>query len=87
MTLEPRKQPTYIPMVVMLCSALAMFLLAVGYTGYSVRSSQQQWCQSLLLLTKAPVPKPADPAKNPSREEAYTLYNAFSVLKKKYGCD
>jgi hypothetical protein len=84
--MEPSKQP-YAPMVIAIMASLVLFLLTVGFSAYSVEHSQKQWCTTLSLLTAVKVQKPADPAKNPSRVEAYTLYNAFSVLKKKYGCD
>jgi hypothetical protein len=48
--------------------------------------SQQQMCTVIVLLTAHKVPKPANPAANPSREEAYQFYLTFLKLQRDYNC-
>jgi hypothetical protein len=62
--------------------------IAGGYLliRYQISHSQQQWCDTIKLLTGTPVPSPSDPAKNPSRVEAYRLYEDFVTLKTRFGC-
>jgi hypothetical protein len=65
------------------------FLVAAAclwFTTFQVSSSDRQWCDTLALLTSQPVPKPADPAANPSRMQAYTLYSDFVMLRRNFGC-
>jgi cyanate lyase len=42
-----------------------------------VQLQLQHECTALELLTATPVPKPADPAANPSRETTYKFYEAL----------
>jgi hypothetical protein len=58
----------------------------IFYTGWQVHRSQQQWCDTLALLTSQPVQRPADPAANPSREQAYRYYADFVTLRDRFGC-
>lgn len=53
---------------------------------HQVSAASQQWCTALDLLTKTPVPKPAAPGANPSRENGYELYVAFMKLRGQFGC-
>ena len=46
----------------------------------------QHECSSLELLTSKPVPKPADPAANPSRETTYQFYVALLAWEHSDGC-
>jgi hypothetical protein len=65
------------------------FLVAgacLWFTTYQVSHSSRQWCDTLGLLTSQPVPRPADPAANPSRMQAYTLYADFVTLRNDFGC-
>jgi hypothetical protein len=55
---------------------------AVAYTNTVV----QHECQALELLTRTPVPKPSDPAANPSREVSYKTYEALVFWKHSDGC-
>jgi hypothetical protein len=66
--------------------ALAI-LLCIGFSYWQVHTSQHQWCQLLTGLTHQPVPKPADPRKNPSREQSYLFYVDLVQLKGAFGCD
>jgi hypothetical protein len=51
-----------------------------------IAQSKSDWCDTLDLLTKTPVPKPADPSVNPSRVQDYLLYEDFVHIKIKFGC-
>jgi hypothetical protein len=65
------------------------FLVAgacLWFATYEVSSANRQWCDTLTLITAKPVPKPADPAANPSRMQTYTLYLDFVTLKRHFGC-
>jgi hypothetical protein len=56
------------------------------YTTAQVRVSNHRWCDTLTLLTARPVPKPASPAANPSRQQSYVLYTDFVRLRHQLGC-
>jgi hypothetical protein len=49
-------------------------------------SSQHKWCTTLELLTRQRVPDPADPAANPSRENAYLFYIHLKELEREFRC-
>ena len=64
-------------------------LLAGGSGAFTLRQvneSQQKWCTTLDLLTSQPVPKPANPKANPSRESAYVFYTDIHDLRRHFGC-
>ena len=65
-------------------------ILAIGacylFAVYQVDVSQHHWCSALNTLTSHAVPKTSDPAANPSRVEAYTLYQQFVQIKGDFGC-
>ncbi len=69
--------------------ALTLVLSGVNlvFTAHAVNTSDRKWCTTVGLLTATPVPRPADPAANPSREASYRLYADFVQLKKDLGCD
>lgn len=52
----------------------------------AIENSQHQWCDTLTLLTARPVPKPADPKANPSREQNYQFYETLVHLRDRFGC-
>lgn len=79
--------------VLFIIGVVAVVALVIGGVSFAVlsnqhqvASSQQQWCDTLDLLTRTPVPKPADPKANPSREATYELYRDFVKLKDKFNC-
>jgi hypothetical protein len=51
-----------------------------------VQQYAQHGCQALELLSSKPVPAPADPAKNPSREVTYEFYEAILYWEHADGC-
>lgn len=56
------------------------------FTAHYVNQSNHTWCQTLNLLTSHPVPKPENPAANPSRERAYQFYAVFVQQRHRLGC-
>ena len=77
--------------VALAISTLTLLIIcgvAVEYalTLQVISRSQSQWCSTLDLLTKDKVPYPADPKANPSRVEAYVLYEDFIHIKDQFGC-
>jgi len=52
----------------------------------AVSYSDTRWCGALSVLTATPVAYPSDPAKNPSRVEAYQLYEDFVHIKANFRC-
>ena len=56
------------------------------FTAHYVSSDDRKWCATMTLLTAHPVPKPADPASNPSRAQTWRFYETFVTLKRSLGC-
>ena len=74
-------------------SAVILVLIVAVLTGASlvqnartITNDDHKWCSAMTLLTERPVPKPADPAANPSREQTYRFYMTFVELKHSLGC-
>jgi hypothetical protein len=70
---------------------IVLWLLAAVGGSYwlglqAIGQSQHNWCGALTLLTKQPVPRPSDPAANPSRENTYLFYVHLKQLERKFGC-
>jgi hypothetical protein len=68
---------------------VAFVLLIVGtlfYVQVEIGRDNSQWCQTLTLLTRHPVPKPARPAQNPARAATYQLFRDFTVLAHNFRC-
>jgi cytochrome oxidase assembly protein ShyY1 len=64
----------------------ASVVISIVLTRWQVEHSQVQWCDTLRLLTSHPVPKPSDPAVNPSRYQDYQYYQNFLTLRRRFGC-
>lgn len=81
-------------------AVLALFLIAaiLGVTAVvgisslhsqirgAVQQNNHRWCATLQLLSAHPVARPADPAANPSRENAYVFYINLLQLRSEFGC-
>lgn len=78
--------------LIALCVSGLVLLFAAAVAGnylltdYQIGHAQKQWCDTFTLLTGAPVPVPANPAANPSRVQAYRLYEDFITLRARFGC-
>lgn len=73
-------------------SVVVLFVIAVGvaafavfWVSHAVNANNRKFCSVVTTLT-VPVPRPADPAANPSREHAYTAYVRVSELGRSLGC-
>lgn len=62
-------------------------LTSLGLSLRAVSNSDHRWCATLGLLTSRPVPRPADPKANPSRENAYVFYTNLRTLERQFRCD
>lgn len=85
--------PTRGAVTLFIAAITAAAVLVVAGTVFAVIQGQQgtvtsnrQWCTVLDLLTRNPVPKPADPAQNPSRAASWELYEDFVHLSGQFGC-
>jgi hypothetical protein len=62
--------------------------LGFGFNLYStvheIGTNNHKFCQ--VIVSIVPVPKPADPAANPSRETAFEQYERFAGLGRSLGC-
>ena len=56
------------------------------FTAIYVSRDDHKWCHAMTLLTQHQVPRPADPARNPSRVQEYQLNQTFITLKHSLGC-
>lgn len=81
MTRGARHAVVFLFVLSLLIGATSLF-----FTTALVQQSDHRWCGTLTLLTSRPVPKPADPKANPSREQAYVLYSDFRQLRREMGC-
>lgn len=59
---------------------------AIWQSRVAIANSDRQWCATLTLLTARRVPRPADPAANPSREDAWVFYRNLTTLRDRFGC-
>jgi hypothetical protein len=60
------------------------FGLNLYYTAHEIGTNNHKFCQ--VIGDVVPVPKPADPAANPSRETAYKQYERAASLGRSLGC-
>ena len=75
---------------VLIACVVILFTIAIGLpVGVAIlytNSQVQHECNALELLTATPVPKPSNPAANPSRETTYKFYVALLYWEKSDGC-
>lgn len=75
-----------------LSSILIAVLFIAGVAGSYVlglsnlHRSQGELCTAFELLTARPVPRPADPSANPSREQNYQFYITLRQIEAAYHC-
>lgn len=79
-------------MRILAASLVIVVMFAASIAGsyalglHALRQSQSHWCTTLTLLTSRPVTRPADPAANPSRENAWLFYVHLRELEHDFGC-
>lgn len=68
--------------VVMVVLVAACLVFTVNY----VKSTEREFCAVVTATTATPVPKPANPAANPSRQNQWEWYERFVSLGRSLGC-
>lgn len=66
--------------------ATLLAVTSIVFTLVYVRYEAHLFCQVITGVTSTQVPRPADPAANPSREKQYELYQKFAALSQGLGC-
>jgi hypothetical protein len=74
------------PFVVLVALVLALEVASLLFTTNYVASNDHKFCQVVTAATETPVQKPADPAANPSREQAWEWYERYAALGRSLGC-
>lgn len=77
---------TSLALAVVLVVVVGGVAVAVLVSLSAVRSSDHRWCTTLTLLTAEPVPRPASPTADPSRQRAYVFYIHLKDLEREFGC-
>jgi hypothetical protein len=72
--------------VVLFALAGALAALSLFSTAYQIGANNHKFCQVITGVTAVPVPKPASPAADPSREKQFELYEKFVQLGRDLGC-
>lgn len=75
-----------IAVVVVLAGLAASIGGSYALALHALDNGEQQLCSAFELLTQRPVPKPEDPAANPSREQAYLFYTDLTQVEHSYRC-
>lgn len=65
---------------------VVLFGLSILFTVHYVTAADHRFCQVVRSVTATPVPRPADPAANPSRLNQYEWYERFVSLGRSLGC-
>jgi hypothetical protein len=77
---------------IMIAAIVLVLMWAASIAGSYVLSlralhdSQQALCPVLELITRRPVPRPANPSANPSRVNSYELYTDSRSAEHHYRC-
>ena len=85
MKLSTEQKRTYSYIFLVALSALMAFS-AVMVSLNAISDSNHKWCQIVDTITATPIPKPANPDANPSRERSWEFYIQFVELKRSLGC-
>lgn len=80
--------------MLLLVAAVAWLVVVTdGNTAQNTRqieanqaASDHRWCATIDLLTKTPIPKPANGTATPGREATYLLYIDFVQLRTEFRC-
>lgn len=72
--------------VLLVALSMTLAFIAVMVSLKAINDSQHKWCQVVTTITAIPVPKPAHPEADQSRERAYEFYIEFVDLKRSLGC-
>lgn len=69
--------------------AVFMVVLTLAAGGFSIvqtHNLEHKFCQLIDASVQNPVPQPADPKANPSREKLYEDYTIVATLDRNLGC-
>jgi hypothetical protein len=61
-------------------------VVPIGVGIWFTIQQERHACQALDLIVAHPIPKPADPTTNPSREANYQFYQAILTWHNQNGC-
>lgn len=74
-------------------AVVVLFLIAsltgagnLFWTAHEISGNNHKFCQVVTGVTSVPVPRPANPAANPSRETSWEWYERFADLGRSLGC-
>jgi hypothetical protein len=67
--------------------SVGLSILTVMYCVHLTTSSNHKFCDVVNASVSVPVPKPANPVANPSRERSYEWYVRFKHLDVSLGCE
>ena len=65
---------------------VVLFGLSILFTVHYVNAANHKFCQVVTAATATPVARPANPAANPSREQAWEWYERYAQLGRSLGC-
>lgn len=69
------------------CALLVVAMVVpIGVGIWFTIQTEQHACRALDLIVSHPIPKPANPAANPSREASYEFYQAILTWHNENGC-
>jgi flagellar basal body-associated protein FliL len=98
---EPQEMRPMLVTISLFIIAMLLAGAALGYAVYNFNAQQNstaslvqqnqetsdhRWCATIELLTSKKIPKPKNPAANPSREATYLLYEDFIKLRREFRC-
>ena len=72
--------------VILACLMFVFSVANVMYSSYTRHLNNHKFCDVVNTITEVAIPKPSNPAADPSRERSYVLYTKFVVLDKSLGC-
>ena len=74
-------------------AVVVLFLLAAVFgvsnwywSAHEIGTNNHKFCEVVTGVTSVPVPRPADPKANPSRETSWEWYERFVSLGRSLGC-
>ena len=70
--------------VVLFAIPLILAGFAIFWVNHEVSANNHKFCEVIAEIV--PVPRPADPKANPSRETAWEQYEGFEHLGRSLGC-
>lgn len=72
--------------IVLVAVSLVIGCLSILASLKFVSDSDHKFCQIVNAVNKIPVQKPANPAKDPSREQAWEFHLLYISLGRSLGC-